>query len=153
MPSNRVGYWKEWYHKNKEKRLAYQKERWPIDKPRARVNMKLWRKDNKEKIKTYGRAYRLRTSYGLTPQEYDTKLYNQNGLCAICNCPGFPLTVDHNHKTGVVRGLLCNHCNMALGQVREDCTILKAAIIYLEKHESHGNHKITKPQSISFSGR
>ena len=153
MPSNRVGYWKEWYRKNREHRLAYQKERWPLEAPRAKKVTKIWRKKNSQKLKATNRAYRLQKVYGLTPQEYNAKVYSQNGLCGICKRPEFPLNVDHNHETGIVRDLLCNRCNMALGQFREDTTILKSAIIYLERHEPNGHHKAAEPQSIGFSCR
>lgn len=152
MPSNRAGYWKEWYRKNREKRLAYQKQRWPQEAARAKPAMRKWRLENSVKLKTTNRTYRLKKVYGLTLQEYNKKIYDQNGLCAICHRPEFPLNIDHNHKTGVVRELLCNRCNIALGQVREDVTILKSAIAYLEKHEFNGHHNVTKPQTVGVSG-
>jgi len=61
---------------------------------------------------------------------------SQNNLCAICGSPppkGRRLHLDHCHETGQVRGLLCHHCNVALGFVKDDISILESAIEYLTK--------------------
>lgn len=81
----------------------------------------------------------------------ESKEESQNGLCAICGDPettlnhrtGLPqkLSVDHNHTTGELRALLCTHCNIMIGQAREDPKILSAALSYLEAHTSGGNYK------------
>jgi hypothetical protein len=66
-------------------------------------------------------------------------LQEQCGCCAICLRPGSSglgrvgLSVDHNHETGRIRGLLCDHCNHAIGAMREDVERIKRAIAYLEK--------------------
>lgn len=66
--------------------------------------------------------------------EYDRRLNEQGGGCAICG--EFPtekkLAVDHDHETGRVRGLLCMRCNTALGHFEDSITLLEAAIDYLE---------------------
>ena len=83
------------------------------------------------------KSHMLKYSYGITLDEFENKLKEQNNLCAICNSDksggngGF--YVDHNHLTGQVRGLLCHWCNFMIGQSREDIEILKAGIAYLEK--------------------
>lgn len=79
-------------------------------------------------------------SYGLSYKEVLALREGQDELCAICKKPGFmmndrvksPLNVDHCHKTGVVRGMLCHNCNRALGLLQDDINLLKAAIDYLE---------------------
>lgn len=79
-------------------------------------------------------------SYGLSYQEVLQLRKDQNELCAICKKPGFmmndrvksALNVDHCHKTGAVRGMLCHNCNRALGLLQDDVELLKAAINYLE---------------------
>lgn len=80
--------------------------------------------------------------YRLTEVEYDKMLVEQDGRCAICQQPermldrsGYTrrLSVDHCHKTGKVRGLLCSHCNHALGKFNDDPAILHAAIRYLAR--------------------
>ena len=59
------------------------------------------------------RDYRLRMRYGITLAEYETRFREQRGGCAICGHPPKTrrLAVDHEHKTGRVRGLLCMRCN------------------------------------------
>ena len=87
----------------------------------------------------YGQRYELRKFYGLTVEDYGRMVVEQNGLCAICKQPERQrtrLSVDHDHKTGVVRGLLCHRCNRTLGGVNDDVSILLAAKEYLEQHQS-----------------
>lgn len=81
------------------------------------------------------RAYRLRKLFGLSVEQYDAMLLAQEGRCAICrNRPGRQrLAVDHNHKTGAIRGLLCGRCNhKLLGSAKESSEILRRAADYLE---------------------
>ncbi len=83
---------------------------------------------------------RLKSKYGLTLEEYDQMLIAQNGVCAICRGPevaedknGFVkrLSVDHNHKTGKVRGLLCWKCNTMIGFAKDNPDVLAEATAYL----------------------
>ena len=71
--------------------------------------------------------------YGLTEEEYNNMVLSQNNLCAICNNPSNnkALAIDHNHKTGEVRGLLCQNCNLAIGLFKENIIIFNKAIEYL----------------------
>ncbi len=68
-------------------------------------------------------AHRRQTlgQYGMTISDYDTRLRSQRGRCHLCGdspkTGGGPLVVDHDHKTGRVRGLLCDKCNLLLGKV------------------------------------
>lgn len=64
----------------------------------------------------HARDLRLRRTYGITADQYDEMLDQQNGVCAICERPPkkMPLNVDHDHKSGLVRGLLCWTCNHRL---------------------------------------
>lgn len=85
------------------------------------------------------RANYLKNKFGITIEEYEKMLKKQNGACAICKKPETTickgtlrrLSVDHCHKTGRIRGLLCNRCNTSLGRINEDIDILKASIVYL----------------------
>lgn len=71
--------------------------------------------------------------YGLQPGEYDAMLARQGGRCYICGAtPSRPLVVDHDHRTGAVRALLCHHCNVTLGHALESTEILRRAVLYLE---------------------
>ena len=72
--------------------------------------------------------------YRLTIDDYNEMLEKQNGVCAICKTNPYPhkkLCVDHDHSTGVVRGLLCDLCNRGIGLMRDDVEILASAIGYL----------------------
>lgn len=83
--------------------------------------------------------------YGLTHDEYLTLLEAQGGVCAICGGTTLhALSVDHDHGTGQVRGLLCDRCNPMLGYARDDIAVLQAAIAYLEKN----GHVFIPPQDV-----
>lgn len=79
--------------------------------------------------------------YGITGADYDAMFLAQDGLCAICRLPESmtykgqvkQLSVDHDHDTGRVRGLLCAACNFALGKFRDDPALLRAAADYLDQ--------------------
>jgi hypothetical protein len=77
----------------------------------------------------------LKRKFGLTPEQYDLIYQAQGGKCAICQVATGKtkkLAVDHDHKTGKIRGLLCSTCNrMILGTLRDDITALQRAIDYL----------------------
>ena len=79
----------------------------------------------------------LKYNYGITIEDYDSKLKEQNNCCAICKSdkPGGngDFYVDHNHTTNQVRGLLCQWCNFMIGQSRENSEILRSGIDYLQK--------------------
>ena len=65
----------------------------------------------------------LKRKFGITPEDYERRLAQQGGGCAVCGRapkPGKSLHVDHDHETGYVRGLLCFKCNAALGQLDDD---------------------------------
>ena len=77
----------------------------------------------------------LMRTYGITLEEHTRMFEEQNGVCYLCKKPGDgrwkKLCVDHDHKTGKVRKLLCRSCNTALGQVGDNVDLLKAMIEYL----------------------
>lgn len=80
--------------------------------------------------------------YGITPDQYDEMFAAQNGVCALCAQPADPngvraasrLHVDHDHETGKVRALLCNHCNRGIGAFRDDPDLMQRASLYVWKH-------------------
>ena len=81
------------------------------------------------------RRAKLKYKYGITPEEYDRLLSEQAGGCAICGGTNGkkPLYVDHDHITGQVRGLLCHGCNVAIGHMKDDASLLRRAAVYLER--------------------
>ncbi|MFK0283434.1 endonuclease VII domain-containing protein [Streptomyces sp. NPDC090499] len=78
-----------------------------------------------------GRAGHLKRNYNLTEAERDAMVASQYGICAIClSAP--PVHVDHCHKTGRVRGVLCFNCNSAIGKLRDKPDAARRAAAYLE---------------------
>jgi len=71
--------------------------------------------------------------YGLSVEEYNKLVKKQKGQCAICGTFRHKLYIDHEHKSGKFRGLLCNKCNQLLGMANDDGKILELAISYLYK--------------------
>lgn len=98
------------------------------------VQRKKWETSNPN----YGRKKHLKAKYSMTEEQYNKILQEQNGVCAICSTddPGGPwkkFKVDHNHKTGEIRGLLCQHCNVGLGHFKDDVTLFTKAIEYINE--------------------
>ena len=95
------------------------------------------------KAKTYRNAHdrsrrnwEYKVKYQISLDQYETLLHKQGGVCAVCRqscATGKRLAVDHDHKTGVVRGLLCYSCNIGVGFFQDDITSLKRAVEYLEE--------------------
>lgn len=115
--------------------------------------MKQFRADNKEELNKYHREYYrknksvlkaktknnyLKRKYGIDSVEYKTLFDKQKGCCAICGTTqcdrGGMLSVDHNHTTGKVRGLLCAKCNLLIADAKETILTLNKAIDYLKEH-------------------
>ena len=95
-----------------------------------------WNRENRD-----ARKYTIQ-QYGLTVEAFEAMLAEQHGVCGICGQPEtklsrwgtiMSLSIDHNHTTGEVRGLLCARCNMTIGQVNEDTEVLSRMINYLGK--------------------
>ena len=104
------------------------------NKPERKLAMKKYYLANKYKAKMRG-YYRR---YGLTQQAYEELLINQKFSCAVCKVHMSETTkqglcVDHDHKTGQVRGLLCKGCNVALGETKDNVETLKGLIEYVNR--------------------
>jgi hypothetical protein len=78
--------------------------------------------------------------YNITPDEYNVLLADQNGVCAICSGveDDRRLSIDHDHTSGYVRGLLCGACNRALGGFRDSADFLLNAVDYLMRTSIEG---------------
>ena len=97
-----------------------------------------WRKDNPENVARHLVRMRERTKerrYGITQEQFNQMLLNQNSKCKICSNDfksSKDTHIDHCHNTNKVRGLLCNNCNMALGQFNDNTDNMDNAIRYLQ---------------------
>ena len=103
-----------------------------------------------EKDKEYRRKWALAKRYGLSPKDYDCILQAQGGGCAICGqhpSASRNLPVDHCHKTGEVRGVLCDPCNVGLSKFKENTRLIAAAYKYLKASEAV-DHEIKGPPGI-----
>jgi hypothetical protein len=88
------------------------------------------RTDSNRANRNWLRDYQLERRYGITRQQRSAILVSQDGLCAICyERPA--VTVDHDHSTGRVRGMLCKACNVALGVLGDDVESLERVVEYL----------------------
>lgn len=119
------------YYAEHRERFAAASRKWSKTHPEQRnATKRAWYARNKEHQK---RVVRLRM-YGITADKYQELFTQQGGVCAVCRKPcitGRMLAVDHCHKTGKIRGLLCSPCNSALGFVKDDLTRLEALVSYL----------------------
>ena len=82
------------------------------------------------------RTHKIKQRYGITINDYENMYRQQNGLCKICGSPpyqGKPLHIDHDHKTGKVRALLCFKCNNMLGLANDNPALLREAALYLDQ--------------------
>lgn len=102
-----------------------------------RIKRGSWRREN------------LWSKFKITENQYAAMLKAQHGVCEICQMPEVTtrngktkaLAVDHNKASGKIRGLLCAKCNMALGLLDEDDTIMRAMIDYTDKYLTHKESK------------
>lgn len=105
-----------------QERRRYQRDRVAILE-RART-------DDRRKERVRWRA--LERKYGLSKHDHHSMWVAQRGCCAICGVRHERLVVDHDHRSGVVRGLLCVGCNFAVGELRDDPALCDAAARYLQ---------------------
>ena len=89
-----------------------------------------------ENLKKY-RFNKVKKHYNLSAEEFQKKIDEQDGVCAICKKPnhtGWNLCIDHDHETNEIRGLLCQNCNRAIGLLRDSSENLQRAVDYLKKY-------------------
>lgn len=126
---------KIYYQNNRERLLAYKKQKHIDNKDLYNSRAKAWSENNPDKIKN-GRLLR---SFGITLEQYNEMLRKQDYKCAICDTHKDneirALAVDHCHTTGKIRGLLCTTCNRALGLLKDNSEILEKAVNYVKSKE------------------
>lgn len=101
---------------------------------------KTWRERRRNGEDTRPRILPLKRSFGLLQVTFDLMLDAQGHACAICRVPfanvkpNKKVNVDHDHKSGEVRGLLCSACNLGIGAFRDDPALFAAAVQYLRRY-------------------
>lgn len=105
------------------------------NKPERKQRMREYYQNNKDKSKDR----MLRRNYGISLEEYNSMLEEQNGNCYVCGKHHTQqknsLSVDHCHTTGAVRRLLCSNCNTSLGLLKENIESVKKLIRYIEENK------------------
>jgi hypothetical protein len=113
---------KAWREENYERHIAQRRE---------------YRAKNRDELNRKKRERRIK-AYGLSLEEYQRRLSSQGNRCAICTRKPADgrrkLVIDHCHKTGKVRGLICNECNWAIGLISDNPVIAIRISKYLHKH-------------------
>lgn len=100
-----------YYLANRDKKLAYQKD---------------WVAKNRDKTA----VHKMKYNYGISKEEFDILVQEQGGKCKICETLG-ELHIDHDHRSGNIRGLLCGNCNRGIGMFKDNTTLMAKAIEYL----------------------
>ena len=128
--------YKIWYNKNKEKKINYTKNYYKSHKEEK----VLWAKEYRKRKPEVTLKTMLKTNYNLTVDQYNYLLLSQNNCCKICDLYLDKSTksktphVDHCHKTGKVRGILCHQCNLNLGRIEKE-GFLEKALVYLHENK------------------
>lgn len=128
------------YERDKAEGFSRQKEYRERNAEAIRDRMRQWAKDNREHLNECRRRQHYKGKYGLTPEDRDAMLAEQGGRCGCCGSDtpkskaGW--VIDHCHKSGKVRAILCQPCNLTLGKVDESIAHLQSLIRYLELHNA-----------------
>ncbi len=123
-------YWKEYHRKRRED---------PAEREKYNERQRLYRANNKEKVLASGRKCeqtRRWKRYGVTQEIWDSQFQKQGCACAICGTyesGSRDWHTDHCHTRNIFRGVLCHHCNLLLGNAKDDIWILEQAISYLKE--------------------
>lgn len=141
---------KAWQQRNPGKQAEYQRrylERNPGAQEHLRECQKVWKRKWKARPENIVRHYmamkrfHLKRGYGMTLEQYYLMLETQGYKCLLCGqiheeVSRKRLNVDHCHRTGRVRGLLCSNCNNIIGKADDNIDLLKKAIEYLENNKN-----------------
>lgn len=135
-------YQKAWALKHKKRLTAYYAEYYKDHSDIIKGRVAAWRRNNPERVHRNRVDAHMQNRYHLTRDQYHAMFVAQSGLCAVCGLaargkgPAGTLSVDHDHKTGEVRALLCHQCNRGIGGLRDDPVLLMKAAWYLDKHRN-----------------
>lgn len=127
----------EWAKKNWNKVLKSCRKYYKNNRQKIYERKKNKWKKHPIKRKRYQQEKHLKYKFNLTLKEYKILIEKQKGKCLICNKKPKnkikKLSIDHDHKTGKIRGLLCHNCNVIIGLAHEDIKILKNIAKYLQR--------------------
>jgi DNA-directed RNA polymerase subunit RPC12/RpoP len=97
--------------------------------------------DAEEEVRERRRYYSIKYKYGLSKEDYDELLASTGGDCVICTrnfTPNNPPVVDHDHKTGEIRGIICRYCNhRVVGRHRDPDLLLRVSEYLRPPHTGH----------------
>jgi len=134
-----------WRAENPERSRAVAKAWRDANPERHKANVIAWQAANPEKVKVYVKTGKVR-KYGLTLEQFDEFIRACGGRCPLCNVEFVASSrsrecacIDHCHKSGKVRGVICKRCNIGIGHARENPEILKAWLSYITSHASSQN--------------
>lgn len=127
---------RRFYDRNKEAEKARSKK-WRQENPQKYA---AWAEKNKEKRQAHSRKY----EYNMSQEDFDRKMIEQDGNCAICKQPLVRPDVDHNHSCcpdrrscgKCTRGILCHTCNTIIGLAQDSIEVLGNAILYLKEYDN-----------------
>lgn len=126
--------WRRWADKNKEYLRARDAARYASDPEREMARVRAWQVANPREVRKYQLRSNLR-KYNLTPENLRALYDRQGGMCPVCGLLLYEgrtgMQVDHDHMTGVIRGLTCHLCNLMLGHFKDSVESLQRAIVYL----------------------
>lgn len=152
----------------KEEKAAYMKNWRAANKDKVTANFQRWKAENKESRAAYMKDYmskyaetseakaatfirNLWRNYKLSPDQFNSMWESQKGKCGICQVEMAPrgrdphaVSVDHNHQTGEIRGLLCQACNRGIGNLKDCPAVLEAAANYLRSKGNYGTSPLLK---------
>ncbi len=133
------------------KQMAWRKKMTPEKLAEAAEHKRKARAADPAKYTAIARKAALKFKYKMTPEDYDARVLKQGGCCALCGKPvaeGKRLVVDHDHKTGLVRGLLHPACNTGLGKLGDNLEGLALAVAYLEKARGYACNDLVLSQNV-----
>ena len=124
-----------YFQKDKQKKYGF---RMQCKECRSFISRE-WRSKNENMINIKNASRKMFSRYGITIDDYDNMLTEQNGVCAICGTSKLSknksrFAIDHCHNTGAIRGLLCSNCNSGIGKLKDNPDIIIKAYEYLIKN-------------------
>ncbi len=124
----------DYYYRHREENLARCKRWREKNREHHRETVRKWRAENPEKVRANGWKTKLRKEYGITVEQYESMVKEQQSRCAICDREQKRLCVDHDHWGQKVRKLLCKRCNTFLGLIENHGHLLPKLLEYKDRY-------------------